>query len=964
MHIRMTFVISLLALACALAAQNTGGPDNFGYTFANSNAVGGPEYSWVTPSGANEISGLIDDAHDGPFPIGFNFPFYDGAYNQFWIDSNGYISFNELLTYDLSPDSIPNPNNTPNNFIAWMWMDLDPADDPDSTTHVYYENLDDSFLLTFVEYHDYPGEENDWITAQIRLYENGDILLQYNTITDSFDIDNEACVGIENVDGSDGLQYAFEQQELFSNEMALKFTRPAPPSDDLQALGIGGNTMPNVGTEEQYTVNVRNVGVNAQSDYTVKLWLEGDVLAGEVDGPTIQSGEILDVNIPWTPAAAGATYLWGEVVLDGDEDPDNDNSEQLDVYVMPEGIVEVEIGDGTDHDRDVPFDYFYKNSLAETLYYPEEMNGAGDIYGIIWFNHFTSDDAIDKPIAIWMGHTTLDSLGAGFIASTELTQVYSGNVTMPLGDNEILVNLDTPFFYNGTDNLVVLTHRPMDTEYFDTTDHFYYTETLDYPSRSIEYEHDSIVIDPANPPVIGTTNVSTLDNVPNTVFLIQSGTTTGVQGYVLDTNSTPISGATVQVSGGDSYTTGDNGRYEFEMEAGTYTLTASATGYVTATAEDVVVVQDEMTQLSFNLNQMIEITVEVTCNDSGSPDGAAVTLTNGTDTFSGNVGAAGSIAFENVPTGDNYELTVTLTGYTDYNETGISITATATLPAQLVEIIAAPTNLTCDNGGLFNWDAPAVQTTRHNNVAQRAESMDRSLEGYNVYLDGSLVAEDVTNTFYQFTDLDNFTEYTAGVEAVFTTGTSSLITVDFTYGEELVPPTNAACTAHGVFTWDAPARDLTGYNVYLDGTMVTYTGETTYTFTGLTNGQQYTASVAALYDFGQSTAIEVQFTYDETGVGNEDIPAVNAWRGNFPNPFNPSTTLRFDLAEPQNVRIDIFNSRGQKVCTLLNEAYSAGHHTATWNGTNENGQTMPSGIYMGRIVTPSFSSTFKMIMMK
>jgi hypothetical protein len=66
----------------------------------------------------------------------------------------------------------------------------------------------------------------------------------------------------------------------------------------------------------------------------------------------------------------------------------------------------------------------------------------------------------------------------------------------------------------------------------------------------------------------------------------------------------------------------------------------------------------------------------------------------------------------------------------------------------------------------------------------------------------------------------------------------------------------------------------------------------------------------------------------------------------YPNPFNMNTTIRFDLSHAANVRLDIFNMSGQKVRTLVDESKSAGLHSIGWNGTNEFGAIVPSGVYL------------------
>ncbi|MCK4461399.1 MAG: T9SS type A sorting domain-containing protein, partial [candidate division Zixibacteria bacterium] len=85
---------------------------------------------------------------------------------------------------------------------------------------------------------------------------------------------------------------------------------------------------------------------------------------------------------------------------------------------------------------------------------------------------------------------------------------------------------------------------------------------------------------------------------------------------------------------------------------------------------------------------------------------------------------------------------------------------------------------------------------------------------------------------------------------------------------------------------------------------------------------------------------------------------------NYPNPFNPSTTISFNLPNAGQVQLSIFNVLGQKVTTLVDGQYTAGTHEVTWNGTDESGSAVGSGIYFYRITTSDFDQTKKMILMK
>lgn len=102
-------------------------------------------------------------------------------------------------------------------------------------------------------------------------------------------------------------------------------------------------------------------------------------------------------------------------------------------------------------------------------------------------------------------------------------------------------------------------------------------------------------------------------------------------------------------------------------------------------------------------------------------------------------------------------------------------------------------------------------------------------------------------------------------------------------------------------------------------------------------------------------------------VSNQDqvTPLVTELKGNFPNPFNPTTTIAFSLKERSFVTIEIYNVLGQKVKTLVRENLDAGNHTIHWHGKDDNGSSVGSGVYFYKMSDGGkYTSTKKMILLK
>lgn len=97
---------------------------------------------------------------------------------------------------------------------------------------------------------------------------------------------------------------------------------------------------------------------------------------------------------------------------------------------------------------------------------------------------------------------------------------------------------------------------------------------------------------------------------------------------------------------------------------------------------------------------------------------------------------------------------------------------------------------------------------------------------------------------------------------------------------------------------------------------------------------------------------------------NGEVPRTFTLEQNYPNPFNPETNIDFALPTETNVSLIVYNLLGQEVQTLIDGKVGAGQHTAHWNGKNQNGVTVPSGVYFYKMTTPEFTQTNKMVLVR
>jgi hypothetical protein len=129
------------------------------------------------------------------------------------------------------------------------------------------------------------------------------------------------------------------------------------------------------------------------------------------------------------------------------------------------------------------------------------------------------------------------------------------------------------------------------------------------------------------------------------------------------------------------------------------------------------------------------------------------------------------------------------------------------------------------------------------------------------------------------------------------------------------------------------------------------------------------ASVTGIFNFSFGTyKIQIRDMADLGQLGIDDdfagVAREFALYPNFPNPFNPETRIRFQLAENSNVKLMIYDVLGRKVRTLVSKRMDAGHHVLNWNGLNDAGADVASGMYIYRIKADDFIDHRKMLLIR
>lgn len=134
------------------------------------------------------------------------------------------------------------------------------------------------------------------------------------------------------------------------------------------------------------------------------------------------------------------------------------------------------------------------------------------------------------------------------------------------------------------------------------------------------------------------------------------------------------------------------------------------------------------------------------------------------------------------------------------------------------------------------------------------------------------------------------------------------------------------------------------------------------------NGIHYFAFYAESTEYNGDNDVYLDNVSIHLGPSSgEDItaPALEtALKGNYPNPFNPETTIRYYIKDNAPVTLDILNLKGQLVRRLVNSVKNAGEHSVVWNGKDIHGRNVASGMYFYKLSSNNIKDTKKMIMMK
>lgn len=476
-----------------------------------------------------------------------------------------------------------------------------------------------------------------------------------------------------------------------------------------------------------------------------------------------------------------------------------------------------------------------------------------------------------------------------------------------------------------------------------------------------------------------------------------SGTLQGLVRNASNGNA-PLEGVQVSVlQNGRTFMTGADGTYGGSVAAGSYTLVAQLQGFAPDTARSVVVQVGQTTIQNFSLTDILGPTISgvtnnLTTTDTAGPYTIQATISDASGVASAKLyyrlNGAGWIELPMASMGGGlYSADMPGMGagtQIDYyvwakdNGTRAS-TSPADAPASYYTLyITAMTydysvedpedtnwqlGVTGDNASTGQWVRVDPNGTDYNGTAMAPENDHTADPGVLCFVTGQGSAGGAAG------DADVDGGCTTLVSPIYDLSEATM--AFFTYHRWYGEGGNATddefavdISSDGGNSWIAlervPDIDNTWRKVTKNlSEFITLTSQVQVRFVACDN------NTAGLVEAGIDDVTMETFIPNSAAAGDvESIPVRTALSQNSPNPFNPRTTIRFDLASPAPVRLEVYSAAGRLVRELVDASLPAGRHSVIWDGKDDAGRNVGSGIYFYRLRAGSFSESRRMTILK
>jgi hypothetical protein len=564
---------------------------------------------------------------------------------------------------------------------------------------------------------------------------------------------------------------------------------------------------------------------------------------------------------------------------------------------------DVTVGSGNQQNRK-PFDFYYRYSLFETIYYPEEMLASGYITAISFYNSFPQSAYTNGHIQIWLSNTGLQDLSAGWVPSTQLTMVQNTSINFPSGQNEILINLSSPFLYTGG-NLILLARTPGNTTWTGEPMSFFCQTSG--TNRARDFYSNQNNADHANPPMTGT-NLNLSGQFPKTTFHFSNALPVTDLGFV-------------SFDGPESMTAGQ-----------TYTYNAIIQNFGYGT-------QSQYTVKLYGWNDIELASVAGVSLDSGYAMEVPLVWTPLNEGYTSIYARLFMAGDQNQFNNATEPLAVVI-----LPEGGGTIVNQGSLSGKVI------------NG----QDEPVAFASVHLNVANLETNTDADGNYSFAWLDSGTLQATVSAPGYvtqtQSVNIvsgqNNQADFTLHLVADLTI-TGRVVASDFP--DSGIPA--ATVEIIGAVT-TAVATDASGYFTIYDvianqdytirashPSYFTYYGDVTLQSQNLDMG-------------------DLVLGMDTTSADDQTAEINLVLHNCYPNPFRTQTAISYEVKAPVRTVLEVFNLKGQKVATLASSFSQAGKHTLVWNGTDCTGKPVASGVYYYRLQAGTYSATRKLVLLR
>jgi parallel beta-helix repeat protein len=406
------------------------------YQMSHSTDPGGPTFSPIPIAGTPIV--LSDDSVSGLIPIGFNFPFYDNSYNNLYVSSNGFLTF-ELCDNGCCYGRVIPTNDGWNNLIAFWWEDLYPPGGGTITYDTVGSAPNRIFVLEFDNIQHWPSGHP--CTMQTHLYESSGVIdIHY---TSALSDGGTHTVGVENADGTVATAYLNSVMDPPAEVgTALRFTPEAPDptlygwtgpgSPIIYDMAIQNNAVPPGYHSDYYQVNVQG-NWPASVQYFQDNFNDGDyngwVVVDEgttsppsnwwIDSGTLRQSSNIHIPHPGCGQAFPGTYIWS----------------------------------GDTSWRDYTFESRFRSTDNDVIGFIGRYQDTDNYYRFHWTNQGWDQDfttpgvqywAFDKKVnGVW---SVVTSGGGPYI------QNHWYDLEMTFLENRIQTNIDGQLFFDVTDN--------------------------------------------------------------------------------------------------------------------------------------------------------------------------------------------------------------------------------------------------------------------------------------------------------------------------------------------------------------------------------------------------------------------------------------------------------------------------------------------------------------------------------